>query len=136
MKALYLAAGVLAAALLGGGFWWMDRTGDAVRAPDPDALTIPDFTEVAQAGKRAFEETCAECHGKNAAGTGIGPPLVHEIYEPGHHADLAFQLAARQGVRAHHWPFGDMPPVEGVTEREVAAITQYVRELQRANGID
>jgi len=46
-------------------------------------------------------------------------------------------LAARNGVRAHHWPFGNMPPVEQrLTDGELGAIVAYVRELQRANGID
>ena len=67
---------------------------------------------------------------------GIAPPLVHRIYEPSHHGDMAFVLAARNGVRAHHWPFGDMPPVgQPLTDGELAAIIAYVRELQRANGI-
>ncbi|MBY6203216.1 cytochrome c [Maritalea mobilis] len=91
----------------------------------------------AQIGQRGFEGLCAQCHGENAAGRqGIGPPLVHRIYEPSHHADAAFLLAAQNGVRAHHWDFGNMPPVEGVTRADVMAITAYVRELQRANGIN
>jgi len=40
------------------------------------------------------------------------------------------------GVRGHHWPFGDMPPVEGVTRGDVTMIIAYIRELQRANGIN
>jgi len=72
----------------------------------------------------------------NAAGQeGIAPPLVHKIYEPSHHADGSFFLAVRQGVRAHHWPFGNMPPIEDLTERDVGRIVAYVRTLQRANGI-
>jgi hypothetical protein len=39
------------------------------------------------------------------------------------------------GVQAHHWRFGNMPPVEGITRAEVATIITYIRELQRANGI-
>ncbi len=41
------------------------------------------------------------------------PRLVHKIYEPNHHADFAFQRAAAQGVKAHHWKFGNMPKIEG-----------------------
>lgn len=67
---------------------------------------------------------------------GFGPPLVHKIYEPSHHGDAAFQVAAAQGVRAHHWRFGNMPPQDGVTAGDVTAIIAYVRELQRANGIE
>jgi hypothetical protein len=57
------------------------------------------------------------------------------IYEPGHHGDESFQRAAAQGVRAHHWRFGNMPPVEGVTRSDVKMIISYVRDLQRATGI-
>ena len=88
-------------------------------------------------GKRAFDAVCASCHGENAAGQqGTAPPLIHKIYEPSHHADMAFVLAAQRGVKAHHWPFGDMPPVEGLTKADVASIVFYVRELQRENGIN
>ncbi|KKK93735.1 hypothetical protein LCGC14_2689930, partial [marine sediment metagenome] len=31
---------------------------------------------------------------------------------------------------------GNMPPVEGVTPGEVKMVVAYVRELQRANGIN
>ncbi|MFV0515260.1 MAG: c-type cytochrome [Jhaorihella sp.] len=90
----------------------------------------------ARIGKRAYDAKCAACHGPNAAGReGTAPPLVHQYYEPNHHGDAAFIRAARAGVRAHHWPFGDMPPVEGLTDADVKAITRYVRELQQANGI-
>jgi Asp-tRNA(Asn)/Glu-tRNA(Gln) amidotransferase B subunit len=60
---------------------------------------------------------------------------VHNIYNPGHHADQSFLLAAKRGVRRHHWPYGDMPKQPQVTNRELAAIVKYVRELQVANGI-
>lgn len=91
---------------------------------------------LAQMGKRAFDAKCATCHGENAAGrNGKAPPLVHPYYKPSHHGDAAFLLAARNGVRAHHWPFGNMPPVEGVTQADVKAIVAYVRGLQQENGI-
>lgn len=99
-------------------------------------VQVPELSPAARRGEELFNANCASCHGENAVGQeGVAPPLVHIIYEPGHHGDMAFQLAAKNGVRAHHWPFGDMPPVMGVTEDEVTAITRYVRELQRANGI-
>lgn len=90
-----------------------------------------------QMGNRAFDAVCAACHGVNAQGKeGVAPPLVHRIYEPNHHSDMAFVLAAQNGVRAHHWKFGDMPPVEGVTKADVLNIVAYVRALQRENGIN
>ncbi|MBU2866005.1 c-type cytochrome [Pacificibacter marinus] len=101
-------------------------------------VLIPEvLSQNAQIGKRAFDATCAACHGTNAAGqVGVAPPLVHKIYEPSHHGDDAFQRAAASGVRAHHWRFGDMPPVDGVTRGDVTMIIAYIRELQRANGIN
>ncbi len=86
-------------------------------------------------GAALFAENCAICHGAQADGTMSGPPLVHRLYEPGHHSDFAFQNAAKNGVVAHHWDFGDMPPVPGVSEDEVAAIIAYIRNLQREGGI-
>lgn len=100
-------------------------------------VTVPELDAMAQAGKHEFDANCAKCHGANAAGQeGVAPPLVHMIYEPNHHADQSFYLAAKQGVRAHHWPFGNMPPVEGITDSQLSKIVAYIRTLQRANGIN
>lgn len=102
------------------------------------SVTVPQtLSSEAEMGKRGFDSACADCHGQNAAGVdGKGPPLVHKYYEPSHHGDMAFFLAVERGVRAHHWPFGDMPPQKGLTKADVQAIVTYVRELQRANGIN
>ena len=88
-----------------------------------------------QVGEAKFAANCAGCHGVRAVGTKQGPPLVHKIYEPNHHADIAFQRAAENGVRAHHWEFGNMPKIEGVTAGDVDHIIRYVRWLQREAGI-
>lgn len=99
-------------------------------------VTVPPLSGEASAGEALFNANCASCHGKNAAGQdGVAPPLVHVIYEPNHHGDAAFHVAAQRGVRAHHWPFGDMPPVKGVDGNDIDKIVAYVRSLQRANGI-
>lgn len=102
------------------------------------AVSVPaTLSDRAGIGRQVFEKHCMACHGQNAVGlSGLGPPLVHKIYEPSHHADEAFLLAAKRGVRQHHWGFGDMPPVDGVTLEEVGTVVDYVRELQRANGIN
>ena len=92
-----------------------------VPKPSPGLMPNP------AAGKTLFAKHCAACQ---------GPPLLHRIYEPSHHADAAFQLAAKNGVRAHHWKFGDMAPVPQVTPDDVAHITAYVRGEQRKVGID
>jgi mono/diheme cytochrome c family protein len=101
-----------------------------------EPVRVPELSANAQAGRRAFDLYCARCHGEHAAGGPAGPPLIHRTYGPAHHADIAFELAVRRGVRAHHARFGDMPPQPAVTADEVVQITRYVRELQRANGID
>lgn len=88
-----------------------------------------------QAGETKFKANCAVCHGQRGVGTDHGPPLVHKIYEPNHHGDQAFQMAAANGVQAHHWNFGNMPRIEAVTPNDVADITLYVRWLQRQAGI-
>jgi len=93
------------------------------------------FSTVAAQGKIAFDANCARCHGGNAIGTTKGPPLLHDIYNPGHHGDEAFFRAAKQGVPQHHWPFGNMPPRPDVSDKQLAAIVRYIRELQEANGI-
>ena len=99
------------------------------------AMNVPSFSANAEQGKALFDANCARCHGVNAAGSNNGPPLVHKIYEPNHHSDIAFVLAATRGVRAHHWQFGNMPALPNVDENDVTQIVAYVRELQRANGI-
>lgn len=108
---------------------------DAAPARPADEIVEPDLTDLAAMGKTAFNGICAACHGERAAGTENGPPLVHSLYRPGHHPDESFLNAARNGVTAHHWRFGDMPPVKGVTNAEVKTIIRYIREVQNANGV-
>ncbi len=88
-----------------------------------------------QTGETTFNANCAACHGKQAAGTDHGPPLVHKVYEPNHHGDQAFQRAAANGVQAHHWQFGNMPKIDAVKPDDVDQIVKYVRWLQRQAGI-
>jgi len=130
-------AGLGSVALVALAVWYSQRpAADASGKIDLATLAIPDLTEDQTTGKMLFDGNCAACHGENAAGSDQGPPLVHRIYEPGHHGDMAFALAAAQGVRAHHWRFGNMPAIEGVSKEDVVQITAYVRALQRANGIN
>lgn len=85
-------------------------------------------------GSELYAANCAGCHGQDLRGTDQGPPFLSPIYEPGHHSDGAFLLAVQTGVRAHHWNFGDMPPVEGLSQGDVEAIVAFVREAQRTEG--
>lgn len=103
--------------------------------PKPSAGLMPNPTT----GKKLYDQHCATCHGKDLKGSDSGnlkgPPLLHRVYEPNHHSDAAFQMAAKNGVRAHHWPYGDMPAVAGVSPDDVAHITSYVRVEQRKAGV-
>ena len=130
---------------VGGLAYWftMDKDGQDAQVPESPTSAIVEIilpetlSANAQVGKVAFEAKCSACHGANAVGQAdVAPPLVHKIYEPSHHADEAFQRAVSLGVRQHHWPFGNMPPVDGLTRGDVTMIIAYVRELQRANGIN
>ncbi len=122
-----------------GGYFYFTRMGKSEPATDLQqnvAFVTPELSASAQMGERFFVAKCAQCHGENALGSENGPPLIHRIYEPSHHGDEAFQRAAALGTRSHHWRFGDMPPVDGITRAEVAQIVDYIRETQRANGIN
>ena len=49
-------------------------------------------------GEALFNTNCSVCHGIGARGTTQGPPFLDKVYEPNHHADTAFYLAAEMGV--------------------------------------
>ncbi len=106
---------------------------------DSQAFTVEvkpaSLSQEGEEGAAYFKINCQACHGQNAAGTKLGPPLIHDIYNPGHHSDEAFYLAAATGVRQHHWLYGDMPPQPQVAREDVTKIIRYIRELQEANGI-
>lgn len=99
-------------------------------------VEVPSGPFDASTGAELFAQACATCHGADLRGTEHGPPFLDAIYEPGHHPDIAFLAAAMNGARAHHWNFGDMPRIEGITEEQVRSIVEYVREEQRAAGFE
>ena len=113
-----------------------DLSNIAANGPIVEVVLPTELSQEAQFGQVAFEAICADCHGINAAGqNGAAPPLIHIIYEPNHHGDGSFLSAVRNGVQSHHWNFGNMPEIEGLNDGDVRAITQFIRELQRENGI-
>lgn len=130
LRTLAIAAGLVLA------IWSGILLLSAGSAREPARVVMPELSAAAQEGRQAFEVRCARCHGVNAAGGPIGPPLVDRTYASGHHADIAFMLAVRRGVRAHHWRFGDMPAQPEVSDTELTNIVRYIRELQKANGIE
>ena len=86
-------------------------------------------------GKTLFEKFCAECHGKDLGGNDKGPPFLHRFYLPGHHGSASFYKAVKEGVRAHHWNFGDMKPIKNLEEAHVTLIVKYVRYIQNKAGL-
>lgn len=117
---------------------WGRKTTPVTASGEIIEVTMPAaLDDTAEAGKRAYvAATCVECHGPNGGGVGgKGPPLIHRIYDTEHHADAELVSSTIHGVRAHHWPFGEMPAIEGISETEAETIIAFLRAVQRANGI-
>ncbi len=127
---------VVIAVLLGGVVIFAGKIIGGGSKSDVLTVKVPNLSATAVEGEKLFNDNCAACHGKNAAGTQQGPTFINPIYRPNHHGDQAFVGAARNGVRAHHWNFGNMPPRPEVDEQQVLKIVRYIRELQQANGIN
>lgn len=127
-----VTAGILA---LGAGLYLLLEPAAGTQPTQGGSVVLPALSPAALAGEQAFNENCVTCHGSDAAGTNAGPPLVNDIYNPGHHADASFRRAVENGVPRHHWPYGNMPAQPQVPRAEVEAIISYIRELQQANGI-
>jgi mono/diheme cytochrome c family protein len=108
------------------GLAWAQKAGSASPSTVPEEL---------RRGQTLYAAHCASCHGVDARGTDKGPTFLTKTYTPYLHADISFQLAVERGVRAHHWRFGDMPKIQGVSRAEIRAIVEYVRWLQRQAGI-
>ncbi len=109
-------------------------SGDA-EPPAPTAAPAPP-TAVSLDGRTLFIQSCSTCHGVDLQGTDRGPPFLNRIYGPGHHADASFRLAVKRGVISHHWRFGNMPKIEGLTDEQVEEIIKFVRVQQALAGID
>jgi cytochrome c len=98
-------------------------------------VKIGQLSARAQFGQKVFNKNCGGCHGINGQGTQKGPPLIHDIYNPGHHPNEAFYRAVEEGVRQHHWPYGNMPPQKQVSFMDMTGILAFIREVQVENGI-
>jgi mono/diheme cytochrome c family protein len=96
----------------------------------------PKDPQLVAQGETLYEAYCAACHGSDLRGTAAGPSQLSVIYQPGHHPDEAYALAVLNGVRSHHWDFGDMAPVSGLTTPQVDAIVAYIRQMQRMEGFE
>ncbi|QIE54853.1 cytochrome c [Pikeienuella piscinae] len=137
-----IGALALSTALLIGGAWlFWSKANDqsaaerAYESAAPAAASTPELSRDGARGRVAFNAACAACHGRDAAGGPGGPPLIHRIYEPSHHGDESIRRAVRNGVKAHHWNFGDMPPQPDMSPETVETVISFLRETQAANGI-
>jgi len=106
-----------------------------LKSAEPGPVVVERDPTVVAAGEGLFSASCAVCHGADLKGTDTGPPLLFPTYAPNHHGDEAFQQAVALGVPPHHWTFGPMPPVAGLSRDDVAMIVAYVRTAQESEGI-
>lgn len=88
----------------------------------------------AKAGQVVYTNSCAACHGLELEGTDRGPSHLSIVYEPGHHGDDAFRMAIANGAPQHHWNFGNMPPVEGLSADQIEDVIAYIRGEQERRG--
>lgn len=65
-----------------------------------------------------------------------GPSHLSIVYEPNHHTDDSFRLAIANGVPQHHWNFGAMEPVDGLSDNEVEAVIAFIRSEQVRLGFE
>ncbi len=121
----------LLAAVLAGGLAGCagDSEVNPPTASDQSANVISRGTEV-------YATSCASCHGVDLRGTDKGPSHLSIVYEPGHHGDQSFRSAIANGVAQHHWDFGDMEPVPGLTDEDVEAVIAFVRAEQQRQGFE
>ena len=115
-----------------------DTGGPATTTPtaEPTPTPPPEPRFSGTDGRALYGQACSVCHGQALEGTNAGPTFLNRIYASGHHADISFMFAIERGVRAHHWNFGNMAPVEGLSQEQVLAIIAFIREEQRAAGIE
>ncbi|MBT4634054.1 cytochrome c [bacterium] len=100
------------------------------------SIKVPKIEKQHLNGESLFNKNCVSCHGINGAGiNGVGPPLIHKIYEPSHHGDQSFYSAIKYGVKSHHWNFGNMAAVKEISDEEIVNIINYIRFIQESNGI-
>lgn len=88
------------------------------------------------AGADLYDQSCAACHGTDLRGTARGPSHLSQVYAADHHPDASFRAAISQGSAAHHWDFGDMPPVDGLSDDEIDLIIAYIRDQQETHGLE
>ncbi len=107
----------------------------ACSSGDPEAPGASPGQALAD-GASIYATSCASCHGADLGGTEKGPSHLSIVYEPNHHPDDAFRSAIANGAPEHHWNFGAMAPVPGLTDDEVEAVIAFVRSEQERLGFE
>ncbi len=87
-------------------------------------------------GAELYAANCASCHGNDLRGTDRGPSQLSIVYEPSHHPDDSYRSAIENGVRQHHWGFGNMPPISGLDDADVDEIIAFIRAEQERQGFE
>jgi len=98
-------------------------------------LPVEGFVADEIMGKQLFQQHCVRCHGQRLEGSSSGPSLLHPYYKPEHHGDLSIYLAIYQGVRQHHWQFGNMPAFKNLTAEDAGHLLRYIRSEQVIAGL-
>lgn len=109
--------------------------GAACGGADTDAGASGSESEL-ELGGRVYAQACASCHGVDLRGTDRGPSHLSIVYEPNHHNDDSFRSAIANGVPQHHWDFGNMPAVGGLSDLDVEAVIAFVRAEQERQGFE
>jgi alcohol dehydrogenase (cytochrome c) len=87
-------------------------------------IAVPALLAVGQdlgAGRILFEDRCARCHGGDAKGGDLGPPIADKLQS---HANAELRAIIRQGL-----PARGMPPIK-VAETDLRPLILYLRSLQ------
>jgi len=110
-------------------------TGACSKDSDPPSTSASESPADSE-GRALYQRHCASCHGTDLRGTDKGPSHLSQVYEAGHHPDDSFRAAVTQGARAHHWDFGDMAPVPGLSAEEIDAVIAFIRHQQETEGLE
>ncbi|CAC9585490.1 hypothetical protein BHECKSOX_2191 [Bathymodiolus heckerae thiotrophic gill symbiont] len=113
--------------LMFGFFAWLNSEKATRNSVFPDS----NYKSSIYQGEAVYQSNCVGCHGGSLLGTEKGPSLLEDVYKSSHHADLSFYYAINDGVRQHHWQFGDMPAIKGLSPEGISDITAYVRHKQK-----